>query len=237
MGNGLPLLEIDAVSVRRDGRALVSDVSIAVEPATIHLLVGPNGAGKSTLVNAVLGLAEFSGRIRFHWRRSGRIGYVPQSFNVDRTLPLTVGEFLALPRQHRPICFGLSRTLVPRLEALLVRVGLVDFLDRPLGALSGGELQRVLLANALDPEPELLLLDEPIGGLEESASRQFEDVLRAQRDRTGASTLKVSHDLEHVRRIADRVTLLDRRVLRSGSPASVLAESLAASLSAPPAAP
>jgi zinc transport system ATP-binding protein len=237
MANRLPLLEIDAVSVRRDGRVLVSDVSIAVEPATIHLLVGPNGAGKSTLFNAVLGLAEFSGSIRFHWRRSGRIGYVPQSFNVDRTLPLTVGEFLALARQRRPVCFGTSRTLVPRLEALLVRVGLADFLDRPLGALSGGELQRVLLANALDPVPELLLLDEPIGGLDESASRQFEDVLREQRDTTGTSTLMVSHDLDHVRRIADQVTLLDRRVLRSGPPASVLAENLAESLSAPTASP
>jgi zinc transport system ATP-binding protein len=225
-----PLLEIDRLTVYRDRRVLVGGASFDVQPGTIHLLVGPNGAGKSTLFNCVLGLVEFTGSIRFHWRRSGRIGYVPQSFTVDRTLPLTVGEFLALPRQRRPVCFGVARHTRARLEELLARVGLVGFLGRPLGGLSGGELQRVLLANALDPVPELLLLDEPAGGLDESASRQFEEVLLEQRRVEGTSTLMVSHDLDHVRRIADHVTLLDREVRRSGPPAHVLAGDLAASL-------
>jgi len=225
------LLEIEGVSVRRDGRLLVDDVSIDIAPQTIHLLVGPNGAGKSTLFNAVLGRVEFSGSIRFHWRRGGRLGYVPQSFVVDPTLPLTVGEFLALSRQRRPVCFGIARALATRLETLLARVGLDGFLERPLGGLSGGELQRVLLANALDPVPELLLLDEPIGGLDESASRQFEEVLLEQRATEGTSTFMVSHDLGHVRRIADHVTVLEREVRRSGPPALGLADDLASSLS------
>src|SRR5215471_3645888 len=104
-----PALEIDGLTVQRDRRLLLSDVALSVERGTLHLLVGPNGAGKSTLFAAILGLIEFAGTIRFHWRGAGRIGYLPQNFAVDRTLPLTVGEFLALSRQRRPVCVGIGR--------------------------------------------------------------------------------------------------------------------------------
>ncbi len=226
---GPPVLEIDALTVHRDGRCVVADVALAVAPGAAHLLVGPNGAGKSTLFAAVLGLVEFTGRIRFHWRASGRLGYVPQSFAVDRTLPLTVGEFLALSRQRRPVCLGIGRASRHRAEALLERVGLSGFFARPLGALSGGELQRVLLANAIDPQPELLLLDEPASGLDDSAVRQFEAVLLELKQSANTGILMVSHDLAQVRRVADRVTLIDRAVRRSGTAAQVLADDLAGS--------
>jgi len=224
------VVEIRDVTVTRDGSRLISGVTLEVSPGSVHLLVGPNGAGKSTLFGAVLGLVEFTGRIRFHWSQSGRIGYVPQSFSVDRTLPLTVGEFLALPRQHRPVCLGIARALRAHLSGVLEQVGLAGFLMRPLGALSGGELQKVLLANAIDPAPELLLLDEPASGLDETAVTQFEDVVVALRRASGTSVLMVSHDLDQVRRIADRVTLIDKTVRRTGEPARVLADNLARSL-------
>jgi len=227
---GPPLLEIAALTVQRDRRRLLTDVSLNVPPGSAHLLVGPNGAGKSTLFAAVLGLIEFSGRIRFHWRASGRIGYLPQSFVVDRTLPLTVGEFLALSRQRRPVCVGIGRAQRRCTAALLASVGLAGFERRPLGALSGGEQQRVLLANAIDPVPELLLLDEPASGLDDTAVRQFEQVLVELKRAHGTGVLMVSHDLGQVRRLADQVTLLDRSVRRSGTPAAVLAGDLAASL-------
>ncbi|HVN36756.1 MAG TPA: metal ABC transporter ATP-binding protein [Myxococcota bacterium] len=215
------------MTVVREGRPLLTDVSFDVEPGTIHFLVGPNGAGKSTLFAALLGMVDFAGRIRFHWRRSGRIGYVPQFFSVDRTLPLTVAEFLAMPRQLRPVCTGIGRAMRARLEVMLDRVGLTGYATRPLGALSGGELQRVLLANAIEPTPELLLLDEPATGLDESSARQFETTLLGLREASRAGVLMVSHDLAHARRIADRVTLLDRKVLRSGTPDEVLIGDLA----------
>ena len=221
------MLEVCNLSVVRDGQRLLSNVDLDVAPGTIHFLIGPNGAGKSTLFSALLGLIEFEGRIRFHWRRSGRIGYVPQFFNVDCTLPLTVGEFLALPRQWRPVCFGVGRAVSARIERLLARVGLEGFGRRPLGALSGGELQRVLLANAIDPMPELLLLDEPATGLDETAAREFERTLVELRQSMETSTLMVSHDLAHARRIADCVTLIDREVRRTGSPGQVLTSNLA----------
>jgi zinc transport system ATP-binding protein len=225
-----PVLEISALTVQRDGRRLLTDVSVTVPPGSVHLLVGPNGAGKSTLFAAVLGLVEFTGSIRFHWRAAGRIGYLPQTFAVDRTLPLTVGEFLALSRQRRPVCIGIGRTQRRRSDALLASVGLAGFERRPLGALSGGELQRVLLANAIDPAPELLLLDEPASGLDDTAVKQFEQVLVELKRAHATAVLMVSHDLGQVRRLADQVTLLDRRVRRTGTPAVVLADNLAASL-------
>jgi len=224
------VVEIRDVTIARDGRPVVSEVSLEVAPNSVHLLVGPNGAGKSSLFAALLGLIEFTGSIHFHWSQSGRIGYVPQSFAVDRTLPITVGEFLALRRQRRPVCFGVGRAVRARVDDALERVGIPAFSRRPLGALSGGELQKVLLANAIDPVPELLLLDEPASGLDETAVRQFEDVVVALTRASATSVLMVSHDLDQVRRIADRVTLIDKTVRRSGAPARVLADNLARSL-------
>ncbi len=223
----LPVLAVDGLTVRREGRRSLADVTLTVARGSVHLLIGPNGAGKSTLFAAVLGLVEFTGTIRLHWRATGRIGYLPQAFAVDRTLPLTVGEFLTLGRRRRPVCFGIGRTQRRRNDQLLERVGLPGFARRPLGKLSGGELQRVLLANAIDPAPELLLLDEPASGLDQGAVRQLEDALRELAATAGTGVLMVSHDLAQVRRVADHVTVLNVDVRRSGSPTAVLSEDLA----------
>ena len=225
-----PLIEIADLTVTREGRPAVAGVTMSVASCSVHLLVGPNGAGKSTLLAALLGLVGFSGSIRFHWRGDGRIGYVPQAFAVDRTLPLTVGEFLALTRQRRPVSLGIGRALRPHIERLLERVDLAGFLKRPLGEVSGGELQKVLLANAIDPAPELLLLDEPSSGLDEIAVRQLEELLVALKRDSRTSVLMVSHDLRQVRRIADRVTLIETTVRRTGPPGAVLADGLAHAL-------
>jgi len=225
-----PVIEITDLTVAREGRPAIAGVTMSVAPRSVHLLVGPNGAGKSTLLAALLGLIAFSGSIRFHWRRDGRIGYVPQVFAVDRTLPLTVSEFLALTRQRRPVSLGIGRTLGAHLEVLLERVGLAGFLRRPLGGLSGGELQKVLVANAIDPAPELLLLDEPSSGLDEISVRQLEDLVVSLKRDSCTSVLMVSHDLGQVRRIADRVTLLETTVRRTGPPGAVLADGLARAL-------
>jgi zinc transport system ATP-binding protein len=222
----LPVLAIDGLTVQRDERRSITDVTLAVARGSVHVLVGPNGAGKSTIFAAALGLLEFTGSIRFHWRGNGRIGYLPQAFVVDRTLPLTVDEFLALARRHRPVCFGVGRAQRARNAALLARVGLDGFGARPLGKLSGGELQRVLLANAIDPAPELLLLDEPASGLDVASVAQLESVLVELTRHVGTGVLMVSHDLAQVRRVADHVTLLDGMVRASGPPVAVLPDGM-----------
>ncbi len=189
---------------------------------SLHLLVGPNGGGKSSLLEAILGEAAFTGEVRCAFRGSGRTGYVPQSFPVDTTLPVTVAEFLALPRQRLPVCLGLSKETRAKVSELLSGVGLPGIEGRRLGVLSGGELRRVLLAQAMDPPPELLLLDEPGSGLDAASVARLEAIVRALRDDHGTTVLMVSHDLDQVRRLADAVTWIDRGVRHDGSPEAVL---------------
>ena len=200
------LLEISGLTLRPAREALLSDFTLAVQRGSVHALVGPNGAGKSTLLSAILGLVPFEGRIVAHWTGSGRMAYVPQQFHVDRTLPVTVADFLALTRQRRPICLGVAGAAALRIGRLLDRVGLSGFGDRTLSGLSGGELRRVLLANALDPLPELLILDEPATGLDEAGSRWLEETLRSLKGEM--TVLMVTHDAEQVRRLADCVTTI-----------------------------
>lgn len=218
-----PLVQIENLTVRREGRALLEDVSLEVMAGTIHVIVGPNGAGKSTLVGALLGEVPFEGRVRLHWRGSGRTGFVPQAFDADRTLPITALELLALARQRRPAALGLGADARARGSALLARVGLAGLEDRRVGVLSGGELRRLLVANALEPLPELLLCDEPASGVDAEAAARL-DALFLEARAAGTTVVLVSHDPAQVRRVADRVTLLDRRVVRSGTAAEVLAD-------------
>ena len=217
-----PLIEFIDVSIARNREYLLSRVSVTVEEGAVHVIVGPNGGGKTTLLTAALGLIPFEGRILAHWRRDGRIGYVPQAFAVDPSLPVTVEDFLALTRQRRPVCFGVTAAARTRIASLLRDVGLHGLEQRPLSVLSGGELRRVLLANALDPPPELLILDEPASGLDEGGVGQLEDLVRTLKS-GGCTVLMVSHDLAQVRRLADRVTVLDRAVVTEGPAAETLA--------------
>ncbi len=201
-----PLIEITALTLRPAREALLSNFSLTIARGTVHAIVGPNGAGKTTLLSAILGLVPFEGRIVAHWAGRGRMAYVPQQFDVDRTLPVTVADFLALTRQRRPVCVGVTRAALTRISRLLDRVGLTGFANRPLSVLSGGELRRVLIANALDPLPELLILDEPRSGLDEYGARWLDDTLLSLKGEM--TVLMVSHDAEQVRRVADRVTVL-----------------------------
>jgi zinc transport system ATP-binding protein len=223
-----PLVEVADLTVRRGRETLLAGVSLAVRRGSVHAVVGPNGAGKSTLLMAVLGQTAFSGRITLNWQRSGRSGYVPQSFAVDATLPVTVADFLALSRQRGPVCLGLGAATRRRISGLLDRIGLHGYERRQLSVLSGGELRRVLLVNALDPVPELLILDEPASGLDQSAARSLEEALHALKGTV--TVLMVSHDLGQVRRVADRVTALDRAVVSDGPVADALSDDVAALL-------
>ena len=218
-----PLLEVTALTMMREGRAIVENVSLRVARRSIHVVVGPNGGGKSSVIEAILGQVAFTGSVVLRSSASGRIGYVPQTFPVDPTLPITVAELLALSRQKLPVCLGVRARTRAIIAKLLERVGLAGIEDRRLGALSGGELRRVLLAQAIDPAPELLVLDEPGSGLDAASVTRLEAVVREARDEHGATVLMVSHDLDQVRRVADAVTWIDRTVQREGSPATVLA--------------
>jgi len=221
-----PVLEITGLGVRRDGETVLEGVDLSVDAGSLRAVVGPNGGGKSTLLAAILGQIPFTGSIAASWRRGGKIGFVPQSFPVDRTVPLSVLDFLALTRQRRPVALGVARRTRDRVAGLLAQVALPGFENRLLSDLSGGELRRVLLAEAIDPAPELLLLDEPGTGMDEESSARLEATLAAMRAPGETAILMVSHDFAAVRRLADRVTVLDRSVRQEGTPAEILPAAL-----------
>ena len=205
-----PLIRLQQVSVGFRQESVLENVQLTVNAGEIVTLIGPNGAGKTTLVRAVLGLLKpDSGSV---WRKPRlRIGYMPQKLTVDPTLPLSVLRFLRLVP-------GVDRHTA---LAALAEVGAEQVIDSPLQNISGGELQRVLLARALLREPELLVLDEPVQGVDVAGQAELYRLITELRDRHGCGVLMVSHDLHLVMSATDRVVCLNRHVCCSGHPDQV----------------
>jgi zinc transport system ATP-binding protein len=204
------LIRLDGVGVSFAGNSVLQDVQLELKPGEIVTLIGPNGAGKTTLVRVVLGLLQpHSGSV---WRRERlRIGYMPQKLHVEPTLPLSVLRFLRLVP-------GVDRA---RAQAALEEVGAALVIDSPLQRISGGELQRVLLARALLRKPELLVLDEPVQGVDVAGQSALYRLISHLRQRYGCGVLMVSHDLHLVMSSTDRVICLNRHVCCSGHPDQV----------------
>ncbi|PRX37453.1 zinc transport system ATP-binding protein [Meinhardsimonia xiamenensis] len=189
------------------GRVVLDDINLAIRPGEIVTIVGPNGSGKSTLLRALLGVIRpISGRVRL--APGLRIGYVPQRLAVDATLPMTVARFLSLPVRR-------SRA---ETAAALARVGVAGLEGRQLASLSGGQLQRVLLARALMSHPQILILDEPTQGLDQPGEAAFYRLIEEIRAETGAAVLLVSHDLHVVMSASDRVICLNGHICCEGTP-------------------
>jgi zinc transport system ATP-binding protein len=232
---GPPIVSIRDLRVDRGGRPVLHRLSCDVPRGKISAVIGLNGSGKSTLLRTLVGEFPYTGTITFacgedHSRpRPDHVGYVPQRLNIDAGLPITVRDLLGLAHQRRPLFLGVSRAVVTRMRPLLELVGVWDRLDVPVDGLSGGQLQRVLLALALEPQPELLLLDEPAAGIDFKDQQSFYDLLAELNDRTGVTILLVSHDLLVLGRFAHHVYCLRAgSIACEGSPAEVLtAENLA----------
>jgi len=218
------VLSLEDVSVDAGGRKLVENVSFKLNAGELVALIGPNGAGKTTLLRAILGEIRYHGQIYVH----GKIGYVPQRLSFDRSMPMTVLEFLALSVQRRPLALGVAARVKQSVSAMLERVGGASLIGKPLGGLSGGELQRVLLAAALSNEPSLLLLDEPAAGVDIEGEAAFNDLIQREvRDKECAAIL-VSHDLSVVADITDRVLCINRVLMCEGKADDLLtAETIA----------
>jgi zinc transport system ATP-binding protein len=223
----LHTLEIRGLSVRLGGVEVLAGIDADIRCGEVTALVGPNGAGKTTLLKAILGMVPYEGSVRFchseeHGRGKPRIGYVPQRLDIDRDVPMTVLDFFCLSAQRFPVAFGHSRAARQGAEAALARAGASQLLRRPLGRLSGGELQRVLLALALRGQPDILLLDEPVSGVDVAGEELFCDFLEQVHSESRFSLLLVSHDLSVVTRHADRVICLDKRIVCQGGTTEVL---------------
>lgn len=201
------LLTAQNISLCIRGNPILQHIDLQVSSGEIVALIGPNGAGKSTLVRVLLGLLQpDSGTI---WRRPGlRIGYMPQRLALDDTLPLSVQRFVTL---------GIPATKA-RVQAALAEVGAAHVLDSPVQAVSGGELQRVMLARALLREPELLVLDEPIQGVDLNGQYELYDLIGSLRHKHGCGILMVSHELHLVMATTDHVLCLNQHICCSGHP-------------------
>ncbi|MBF8733632.1 metal ABC transporter ATP-binding protein [Pseudomonas guariconensis] len=217
-----PRIEFAGIDLTLGRTRILENVAFSVAAGSVHAIVGPNGGGKSSLIKTLLGQMPHQGQLTLHWPTEREvIGYVPQALEFDRGLPMTVDDFMAALCQQRPAFLGLARRARPAIDAALARVGMLDKRNRRMGALSGGERQRVLLAQGLIPEPQLLVLDEPMSALDEAGIQVFEQLLTAWRQ-AGTTVLWIEHDLEAVLRLADRVTGLSRQVLFDAPPAQAL---------------
>ena len=219
---------LENVSVTRGGQQLLKDISMHVHCGQLTVLIGQNGAGKTTLVRALLGEIPHGGTIRHldGEHRSIphlRTGYVPQHLEFDRDMPVTVLDFMAAALSNRPVWLGVSRKTKARVQGALEAVNAADLLHRRLGRCSGGEIQRVLLALALEPAPDLLVLDEPVSGVDQNGLELFLQTVNRLKATRHMAILLVSHDLQLVQEYADHVVLLDKTVLCQGTPAEVFA--------------
>ncbi len=205
-----PLLDLQKVSYARQQRMLVEKVDLRIEAGQILTLIGPNGAGKTTLLKLALGLLPPSaGSIS---RAPGlRIGYMPQKLHLDPSFPLSVLRFLRLAGRCRP----------QELREVLKETGIETLAERPVQNLSGGELQRVLLARALLRNPDLLVLDEPAQGVDVHGQTELYQLLAELRRRRGCAILMVSHDLHLVMAATDQVVCLNHHICCTGSPEHV----------------
>jgi zinc transport system ATP-binding protein len=204
------LLAARGISFVRAGRTILDCIDIDIGAREIVTLIGPNGAGKTTIVRILLGLvAPDGGEVR---RKPGlRIGYAPQRFDLAPSIPMTVERFLgAAPRAG-----------AASIADVLAEVGAARVRDSQLTALSGGELQRVVLARALLRDPELLVLDEPVRGVDYAGEAELYTLIGRLRDSRGLGVLLVSHDLHVVMAQSDRVVCVNRHVCCSGIPETV----------------
>lgn len=224
--SGSCCLRVDHLSVAFGGEAVLEDVSFHLHCGELIALIGPNGAGKSSLFKSILGQMNHSGRITFQTaqgsRLKPRIGYVPQSPAFDRGDPVSVLDLFICSGSGWPVWLPVPARLREQVRKSLERVHGEDLIDKRVGALSGGELQRVLLAMALEPVPHILILDEPMSGVDLEGERQLFELLDDIRTRYDLSILLSTHDFGALR-LVDKVILLKQRILKLGTSEEVIA--------------
>ncbi len=219
-------LRVQNLSVKIGNDTILSDINMHVHCGQLVALIGPNGAGKSTLLKAILGQREYEGVIAFSSPgsrgRTMKIGYVPQSPTFAPGDPMSVADLFVCCMSRRPAFLGISKTMRSRILECLDRVHATDLIDKRVGTLSGGELQRVLLALALEPIPNILILDEPLSGVDVEGQTDLMDMLDELRQVYDLSILMTTHDFSILPRYANQVALIDHRVIRMGDAAEVL---------------
>ncbi len=221
-GCGLCKISVKDIGVKKGKDVLLSSVSFDLFCGQLTALIGVNGAGKTTLLKAILNEIKHDGTVSFHAHHGEKIenitiGYVPQHLDFDRSAPVSVEDFMLIGRTNSPVCFKKDKKQLKAIDEALEMVGCLELKNKTLGVLSGGEIQRVMLASALYPLPELLILDEPVSGVDMKGSEKFYEVIKNLKTNYHIAIAMVSHDLGIVKEYADNVILINKSVLKSGS--------------------
>jgi len=218
--------KIDNLTVKFGDNAILDNVNLHVNCGEVIGVVGPNGAGKTTLLRTILGEIAYQGKIVFRIAGSAskkpKIGYVPQKLQFDLSSPISVADLVASAISCHPVWTGINYDLLEKVKSVLSLFSAEHLLKRRIGVLSGGELQRVLLAIAMTPEPELLLLDEPASGVDVKGLSLFYQIVDDLRKKYDIAVILVTHDLAGVSCYVDRLIFLNRSVIAEGEPKVVL---------------
>jgi len=236
-----PLVTIRDLHVRLGDREVLKGVNAELMQKSITALIGLNGAGKSTLLRALVKEVPYTGEVRFHCGHDHlgpspeHVGYVPQKLSVEAHVPLTVYDLFGIALQRwRPLFLGVQRGTQEQARRLLAEVDAAHLLRSKFDVLSGGERQRVLLALALGPRPELLLLDEPAAGIDFKDVEKFYDLIKGLNQRLGVTVLLVSHDISMVHHLVDHVLCLwDGRIRCQGPPQQIITSEVLANIFGP----
>ena len=219
-------LRVQNLSVKIGADTILKDINLHVHCGEMMAVIGPNGAGKSTLIKTILGQQAYDGVISFsvpgQRNRKAKIGYVPQSPAFDPGDSVSVADLFACCMSKRPAFLGLSKSMRLKIQECLERVNGEYLIDKRVGTLSGGELQRVLLALALEPLPNILILDEPLSGVDAEGMETLMEMLDEIRKTYDLSILMITHDFSMLRQYADQVVLMDQHLILQGTPDAVL---------------
>ena len=218
---GLHCTKIENLSVKIGKEDIIKDVTFDIHCGELLMLIGRNGAGKSTLLKSILGEIEHEGTVSFidmkeNKKKKIKIGYVPQNLNIERDMPTTVYDMFASYISNKPVWLFKDKNLYKKIKENLKLFGAEELIDKRVGNLSGGELQRVLLSIATTPVPNLLILDEPVSGIDRNGIKDFYEILARLKKDYDMSIILVSHDLDLVQKFADRVILLDKTIVKEG---------------------
>lgn len=225
-GCRIQCLKLKQISVKIGDSVLLSNVNLHAHSGELTAIIGRNGAGKSTLLKAILGQVKHTGSVIYNDDcgapvRQPRIGYVPQRLDIRGGSPATAYDLLAALTTEYPLFLPRRRKTVEALTEHLANFNAAQLIDKRLGQLSGGELQRVLLAAATLPKPDMLIMDEPVSGMDSAGLKLFYDIIGRLKSGSDMIIILVSHDLDFVRKNADHVLLLDCGVATVGSPDDV----------------
>lgn len=219
---GLHCIKMQDIGVTIGEQTILEHINLHIHCGTLATIIGKNGAGKSTLIKALLGEIPHSGTIEFKDREDGHmqkltIGYVPQSLNIEKKTPISVFDMIASYQSRFPVFLKKNKKLYENIRKHLEIFQAEDLIDKQVCNLSGGELQRVLLSMAVMDEPNLLLLDEPVSGIDQNGMDRFYQTISELKRNYDLAVILISHDLDYVAQYADQVILLDGTVKKQGT--------------------